>query len=173
MSRGALSILLAAVIPLTGCGLRDPYSQQPDKRPAAGGAQSVQTPVPEAALKPTTSATSALARYAEVWVNWSAATLAHERAALLALATGGLAQQLHQDAAQAVKKQLQEVSRSYSRGRYVGVIREADGHAIVVTYEEVAPLGGQAQGGYQVYLARTKHTTSGWRVSEWQPATDS
>ena len=114
-----------------------------------------------------------LASYAEVWVNWSAATLPHERAALLALATGRLAQQLRQDAAQAVKTQLQEVSRSYSRGRYIGVIREAGGHAIVVTYEEVAPLGGQAQGSYQVYLARTEHTTGGWRVSEWQPATDS
>ena len=84
---------------------------------------------------------------------------------MLALATGQLAQQLRQDAAQAVKTQLQEVSQSYSRGRYVGVIRRGGGRAIVVTYEEVAPLGGQAQGAYQVYLARTEHTTHGWRVT--------
>ena len=165
-------MLLAAVIPLTGCRLRDPYSQQPQKRLVAGD-RSAQAPAPLVAPKPATSGASVLARYAEVWVNWSAATLAHERAALLALATGGLAQQLHQDAAQAVKTQLQEVSRSYSRGRYVGVIPEEGGRAIVVTYEEVAPLGGQAQGSYQVYLARTEHTQHGWRVSEWQPATDS
>ena len=172
MSRRTLPLLLAAVIPLTGCGLRDPYSQQPQKRPAAG-AQSALTPVPEGALKPTTSATSVLARYADAWVNWSAATLPHERAALLALATRQLADQLRQQAAQAVKTQLQEVSRAYSRGRYVGVIRAQGGRAIVVTYEEVAPLGGQAQGAYHVYLARTEHTALGWRVSEWQPATDS
>ncbi len=126
MSRRTLPLLLAAVIALAGCGLRDPYSQQPQKRPAAGD-RSAQTPAPQGAPKPATSATSVLARYAEVWVNWSAATLAHERAALLALATGRLAQQLRQDAAQAVKTQLQEVSQSYSRGRYVGVIREAAG----------------------------------------------
>lgn len=172
MSKGTLPILLAVVIALAGCGLRDPYSQRPQKRPAASD-RSAQAPAPQVAPKPATSGASVLASYAEVWVNWSAATLPHERAALLALATGRLAQQLRQDAAQAVKTQLQEVSRSYSRGRYIGVIREADGHAIVVTYEEVAPLGGQAQGSYQVYLARTKHTTGGWRVSEWQPATDS
>jgi hypothetical protein len=173
VSRRTLPLLLAAAIPLGGCGLRDPYSQQPQKRPAAGGVQSAQTPVPERALDSTTSAASVLDSYAEAWVNWSAATLAHDRAGLLALATGRLAEQLRQDAAQAVKTQLQEVSRSYSRGRYVGVIPEQGEATIVVTYEEVAPLGGQAQGSYQVYLARTKHTTSGWRVSEWQPATDS
>lgn len=172
MSKGALSLLLAAAIPLVGCGLRDPYSQQPQKRLVAGD-RSAQAPAPQVAPKPATSGASVLARYAEVWVNWSAATLADERAALLALAAGRLAQQLRQDAAQAVKTQLQEVSRSYSRGRYVGVIPEAGARAIVVTYEEVAPLGGQAQGSYQVYLARTGHTQHGWRVTEWQPTTGS
>ena len=173
MSKRTLPMLVAPVIALAGCGLRDPYSQQPQQRPAAAGAQSAQTPVPERALKPTTSAASVLARYADAWVNWSAATLPHERAALLALATGQLADQLRQDAAQAVKTQLQEVSQAYSRGRYVGVIREQGGRAIVVTYEEAAPLGGQAQGAYHVYLARTEPTALGWSVTEWQPATDS
>ncbi len=91
----------------------------------------------------------------------------------MALATGQLADELRQDAAQAVKTQLQEVSQAYSRGRYVGVIPGQGGRAIVVTYEEVALLGGQAQGAYHVYLARTEHTALGWRVTEWQPATDS
>ena len=172
MSKRALLLLLAAVIPLAGCGLRDPYSPQPQKHPAAA-ARNALTPVPDEALKPPSSPASVLARYAEVWVNWSAATLPHERAALLALATGQLAEQLRQQAAQAVKTQLQEVSQSYSRGRYVGLITQRGEAAVVVTYEEVAPLGGQAQGGYHVYLARTEHTALGWRVTEWQPATDS
>ncbi len=129
-------------------------------------------PLGEGAPKPTDSATSVLARYAQAWVNWSAATLAHERAALLALAAGRLAEQLRQEAAQASKTQLQEVSQSYSRGRYVGVIPAGGARAIVITYEEVALLGGQAQAAYYVYLARTEHTALGWRVTEWQPATD-
>jgi hypothetical protein len=171
MSKRTLSVLVAATVALAGCGVRDPYSQQPQKHPTA--AQSAQVPVPERALRSAAAATIVLARYADAWVNWSAATLPHERAALLALATGQLAEQLRHDAAQAAKAQLQEVSQSFSRGRYVGLITGQGEAAIVVTYEEVAPLGGKAQGAYHVYLARTEHTAHGWRVTEWQPATDS
>jgi predicted small lipoprotein YifL len=173
MSKPTLPMLVVAVIALTGCGLRDPYSQYPQKRATAAGAQSAQRSVPEEPRKPTNSATSVLARYAEASVNWSATTLPRERAALLALATGQLAVQLRRDAAQATKTQLQEVSQAYSRGRYVGFIGAAGGRAIVVTYEEVAHVGGQPQGAYHVYLARTERTAHGSRVTEWQPATDS
>lgn len=172
MTKRTLPMLLAAAVGLGGCGLRDPYAQQ-QRRPVAARAQIAAAPVPEAALKPADKATSVLARFADAWVNWSAATLPHERALLLAMATGGLAEQLRQDAAQTVKTQLQEVSQAYSRGRYVGVIQRQGGLSIVVTYEDVALVGGQAQGAYHVYLARTEHTTYGWRVREWQPATDS
>jgi hypothetical protein len=164
-------MLLAATV-LGGCGLRDPYSQQPSRPTAARGEAAV-TPLPEGTLDRASSARSVLARYATTWVNWSATTLPRERAVLLALATGQLAEQLRQDAAQAVKTQLQEVSQEYSRGRYVGVIAEQRGPAIVVTYEEVAAVGGSAQGAYHVYLARTRRTAYGWRVTQWQPATDS
>jgi hypothetical protein len=162
--------LIVAGVVLAGCGLRDPYSEQ--KTTAARG-RVVQAPVPASTLATTTGAEALLARYATTWVNWSATTLVRQRAALLSLATGALADELRQDAAQAVKTQLQEVSRAYSRGSYVGVIRETAGRAIVVTYEEVATLGGAAQGAYHVYLVRTERTAQGWRVSEWQPATDS
>jgi len=169
MSKRTLPLLLAAAIALEGCGLSDPYSQHPNR----AAAQSAPTPAPGRTLTSTGSATSVLARFADAWVNWSAPTLPQERAVLLALATGQLAEQLRQDAAQTVKTELQEVSLAYSRGRYVGVIQEHDGQAVVVTFEEVAPVGGQAQGAYHVYLARTEHTTHGWRLAEWQPATDS
>ena len=117
-------------------------------------------------------ATGLLAQYASAWVNWSAPTLSHQRATLVALAAGPLAVELRQDAAQAARSRLQEVSNAYSRGRYVGLIREAAGGAVVVTYEEVAPLGGSAQTAYHVYLARTARTPNGLRVTQWQPATD-
>jgi hypothetical protein len=173
MTRRALPVFLVVGAVLTGCGLRDPYSQQAQKHTAAVRRETAQAPFPEESPTRANSATSVLARYATVWVNWSPTTLPRERAALLALATGRLADQLRQDAAQAVKTQLQEVSQSYSRGRYVGVIRAEGGRVIVVTYEEVAPVGGQPQGAYHVYLARTEHTAHGWRLTEWQPATDS
>jgi hypothetical protein len=113
-----------------------------------------------------------VARYAALWINWSATTLSRERAELLALAAGSLEEELRREAAQTAKTRLEEVSQSYSRGRYVGVIDSRNGRLVVVTYEEVAALGGQAQGSYHVYLARTENTAQGWKLSEWQPATD-
>ncbi len=171
MRKRALPILLAAGVLLTGCGLHDPYSPQPQSTTRTSLGQAAQRqPVPQESAG---SKASVIARYANVWVNWSATTLPRERTELLALAAGQLADELRRDAAQSVRNQLQEVTQAYSRGRYVGVIRQSNGRAIVVTYEEVAPVGGQAQGAYQVYLAQTEHTTKGWRLTEWQPATDS
>lgn len=170
MSTRALPLLAAVV--LAGCGVRDPYAEQPQARAWARG-EAPQASPPVATLARADGATSVLARYATSWVNWSATTLAEQRAGLLALSAGQLAQQLHEDAAQALRARLQEVSRAYSRGRYVGAISEHGGRALVVTFEEVAPLGGQAQGAYHVYLTRTARTAQGWRVMEWQPATDS
>jgi hypothetical protein len=72
-----------------------------------------------------------------------------------------------------VKNRLQEVSQAYSHGSYAGVIAQRGGRVIVVTYEQAAAAGGQAQAAYHVYLARTEHTPQGWRLTEWQPATDS
>ena len=171
MRKRTLPILLAASAILTGCGLHDPYSPQPHGVTHTSRGQVAQPPL--APQESDASATSVIARYASVWVNWGAATLPRQRTELLALASGQLAEELRRDAAQAVRNQLQEVSQAYSRGRYVGVIRQNNGRAIVLTYEEVAPVGGQAQGAYHVYLAQTEHTTNGWRLTEWQPATDS
>lgn len=174
MTRRTLPLLLAASIILTGCGLRDPYSQ-PWQKGTVGvsGAPALTRPSQQQLLPQANSTTSVIVHYTTLWVNWTAATLPRERAGLLALATGQLGDELRQEAAQAVKTRLQEVSQAYSRGGYVGVIGQHGGRVIVVTYEEVALVGGQAQGAYHVYLARTERTAQGWRLSEWQPATDS
>jgi hypothetical protein len=174
MTKRALPVLLVVSAILTGCGLSDPYSQQPHTGAATapGVAPQMRPPQPESPSG-ASSATSVIARYTTLWVNWTAATLPRERAELFALATGQLADELRNDAAQTVKNRLQEVSQAYSRGRYVGVIAQRAGRTIVVTYEEVALVGGQPQGAYHVYLARPQRTPSGWRLSEWQPATDS
>jgi len=166
-------------VALAGCGLRDPYTTttgvRTQPRSAVPGA-----PTPPAPSRQAQGATGArseqslLLRFATAWINWTAASLPAQRTALAALATGELAGQLRQDAAQALRSRLQEVTGAYSRGRYVGVIPQPDGQLVVVTYEQAAPEGGaQAQAAYHVYLARAQHTSSGWRLSEWQPAVDS
>jgi hypothetical protein len=113
-----------------------------------------------------------LAQYATEWVNWSGAALDRQRAALLTLAAGALAGELRKDAAEATRARLLQVSNAYSRGRYVGAIPQAGQAALVLTYEEVAALGGQPQAAYHVYLARTARTAQGWRVMQWQPLSD-
>jgi hypothetical protein len=171
VTRRLYCVLLSVPVVLTGCGLHDPYAQRPSQ-PVASNAATTPTQLAQPSLPAALDATVLLARYAAAWVNWSAPTLSHQRAALVALATGPLAVELRQDAARAARSRLQEVSNAYSRGRYVGLIRKAAGGAIVVTYEEVAPLGGSPQGAYHVYLARTARTRNGLRVTQWQPATD-
>jgi hypothetical protein len=174
MTRQTIPLLLVMGATLMGCGLHDPYSQKPQKGPATShGTAAQMRPSPQESLPRGSDATGIVARYATIWVNWSATTLPRERAELLALATGPLADELRREIAQAVKTQLREVSQSYSHGKYIGAIALHGGRVIVVTYEEVAPLGGQAHASYHVYLARTEHTAQGWKLNEWQPATDS
>ncbi len=160
---------LLVLVVLAGCGLRDPYAQQRSTSPANGPATPV-TPVPVRSAGST--AGQAIARFTGLWVNWRAGSLPAERRALLELAAGRLAGELRRDAAQAARTQLQEVSGAYSRGRLVGVIGQTTGQIAVVTFEQASAQGGPAQSAYHVYLARTEHTTGGWRVIEWQPVSE-
>ncbi len=111
MSRRTLPLLLATTIALAGCGAAPRGTPSSPRRPPSQVLRARRHPRRKEHSNPANSAASVLARYAEEWVNWSAATLPHERAALLALASGQLAEQLRQDAAQAVRAQLQEVGR--------------------------------------------------------------
>jgi predicted small lipoprotein YifL len=173
VSRSLLCVLLLALVTLAGCGLHDPYAQRrepPAAVPPAAAAPSVEGVVASAAEG---RATDALARFATTWVNWSGASLARQRAELLTLAAGPLRDELRTDAAEVTRARLQEVSNAYSRGRFVGAIPQAGRATIVITYEEVAALGGQAQAAYHVYLARTARTPNGLRITQWEPVTDS
>lgn len=162
-----LAVLLVSIV-LAGCGIRDPYTQPPRTRPTAPPVTAGTT----AKGRVAGSARQVIAWYAAAWVNWSAATLPSQRRVLRRLATGQLAVQLRRDAAQALRTRLEEVSGAYSRGRLVGVIAQAGGRSVVVTFEQAASQGGPAQSAYHVYLARTRHTTHGWKVIEWQPASE-
>jgi len=166
MTKRAALLVVPLALGLAGCGLSDPYSQT--------ASEFTSRPPAVAMPGPATSDTQAavIARFAAAWVNWTYATLATERRALIMLAAGGLAAELRQEAERTAATRLIEVSGAYSRGRYVGTITAASGLTVVVTYEEAAPEGGQPQAAYQVYLARVTRTTSGWRITQWQPAID-
>lgn len=165
--RKALSTLVVVMaVLLAGCGISDPYTPSPPATPLAPA------PRTDANAGAAGSSRGAVERFTRAWVNWAAGTLPAERRVLAALATGRLAGELRRDAAQALRTALEQDSGAYSHGRLIGVIREGGGRLVLVTYEVSAPAGGAAQGGYHVYLARTRHTTHGWRVSEWQPASD-
>ncbi len=164
----AFAVLFTGIL-LSGCGIRDPYAQPAGTVPTRPPSQ-VNNPVGGPAAG--SSAGQAIAAFTALWVNWSAATLSSERRALLGLAAGQLAKELRRDAAQAARTQLQEASGAYSRGRLVGVIHQAAGPMAVVAFEQASAQGGPGQSAYHVYLARTQHTTEGWRVIEWQPASE-
>jgi predicted small lipoprotein YifL len=170
MRRPTLTLAaLLAVVLLAGCGLRDPYAQPASTEPTTPPATTRAATEGRSAGR---SAGQALALFTALWVNWSAGILPAERRALLGLAWGQLAGELRRDAAQAARAQLQELSGAYSRGRLIGVIHQATGQIAVVTFEQASAQGGPPQSAYHVYLARTEHTTGGWRVVEWQPASE-
>jgi hypothetical protein len=176
MSRRTRTRLAAVLvsIALAGCGIQDPYETRTSSAaPAASGSAPHAARAQAAQLPAAQSAGQVIARFTGAWVNWTAADLAAQRRELLALAAGQLARELRREAAQAVRVQLQQVSGAYSRGRLIGVIPRAAGRAIVVTYEQAAPQGGTAQSAYYVYIARAQRTSQGWRLIEWQPASDS
>lgn len=160
--------LLAAVALLAGCGISDPYAQPP----AAALAHSPARVSPAGAPAREKGARGVLARYTALWVNWSAGMLSADRRALLGFATGPLAGELRREQQEATRNQLQQVSGAYNHGRLVGVIEQVGGQLVVLTFEQAAPLGGQPQDAYEVYIARVIRTAHGWRVSEWQPASE-
>jgi len=163
-----LPLLTVVALVLGGCGISDPYTQSP---PATTPALLAPTPTASDS-QPSGSSRQVLERFTWAWVNWSAGTLSTQRHLLSELAVGRLAGELQRDAAQALRTQLEQASGAYSHGHLIGVISEGNGRLVLVTYEVSAPAGGAAQAGYHVYLARTQHTTRGWKVSEWQPASD-
>jgi hypothetical protein len=166
VTRRALPIALALSVVLAGCGLSDPYSP-PATKPTLPHARG-----PALVTPARTTAQSVLAQFAMAWGTWTYATLPQDREQLLSLASGRLATELREAAAQAVRTRLLEVSGAYSHARFVGDLTQDGGQTVVVTYEEVAPYGGHPQASYQVYLARTEYTAKGWRLIEWRPAID-
>lgn len=177
---GATILATALVLVLTGCGIHDPYtSTQPTSSTASNQNASVpdddgpsppQVTAPPRGAAPTPQA--ALARYAAMYVNWTAGTLAADERQLASLSTG-------QARAQALAE---GAHPSPTVGRYAvsnagSVVAIAEGRGTergrwaVVTVEQT-----NGYGPYQG-LPATSHVTwatvarvaGGWVVSGWYP----
>ena len=198
--RHAPSILLAAsaAVALAGCGLTDPYTtKQPSKSvpnstttsttkstvatdadpaPERGGtipasARATQSKLAPSAGEP--SPESALERYARLYVNWSAPTVAADQRELAAISVDQARAQALQAAASYAQDQTLQRSGVANSGHVVAVASSitTPGQWVIVTSEQTTGKGDYAglPPTLHVTYAQVTRASSGWVVSEWAP----
>jgi hypothetical protein len=177
---GAAILATALVLVLTGCGIHDPYTTT-QYTPSTASNQRAKVPDDDGPPPPhptatargaTPSAESALARYAALYVNWTAGTLAANERRLASLSTG---QARAQALAEGVHPSPTVARYAVSNSGSVVAIAEGRGTErgrwAVVTVEQT-----NGHGPYQG-LPATSHVTWatvarvgwGWVVSGWYP----
>jgi hypothetical protein len=184
MRAGRLSALgAAATIALSGCGVTNPYHATARSRPPvsvapgappdgdADGPPRPRWPVAVAGATPE----GALARYAEIYLNWDAGdVVAHQRElAAISLGEARGQAQLAAAHARAAHRQLEQTQITNS-GQPIAIAHgsgPAAGQWVIVTSETT-----RGQGAYQglpatlhIIYARVTHTPQGWVVVGWQP----
>jgi hypothetical protein len=197
--RHAFPVLLAvsAAVALAGCGLTDPYTA---KQPSSSVSNSTPTstttstvtnadPAPErggtipAGARATQSrlATgagelspqSALERYARLYVNWSAPTVAVDQRELAAISIDQAHAQALQAAARYAQDQTLKQSGVANSGHVVAITSSTTtpGQWVLVTSEQTTGRGDYAglPPTLHVTYAQVIHASSGWVVSEWAP----
>jgi hypothetical protein len=188
------SLLLSALgtAALAGCGMPDPYSaKQPtptatntstsavtnaDPAPERGGtipadARSAQSHVAAAAAARTPQA--ALERYARLYVNWSAHTVAANQRQLASLSIGQARAQALQAGASYARDQTLAHSGVANSGNLVAITPSltTSGLWVLVTSEQTTGSGDYAglPPTLHVIYAGLTRTPSGWLVSQWAP----
>jgi hypothetical protein len=198
--RHAPSILLAvsAAVALAGCGLTDPYtSTQPsssvpnstststmpsaattnaDPAPERGGTIPVGVGAAQRRLATGAgelSPQSALERYARLYVNWSAPTVAVDQRRLAAISVDQARAQALQAAARYAQDETLKQSGVANSGHVVAITSSltTPGRWVLVTSEQTTGRGDYAglPPTLHVTYAQVTHTSSGWIVSEWAP----
>jgi hypothetical protein len=188
-ARAAAALLAAAG--LAGCSLALPYSPQPtqpratsapdapDPAPERGGTipaadQAAQLALAAAAAQPTPQA--AVARYAQLAVNWTWRDLAAVERHLAALSLGPARAQALQAAAHAAADTTLRQQRVRNSGRAVAIApgqAQAAGRWVIVTRERTTGQGAYAglPPTLHVSYAQLTHTRRGFVVSQWQAQT--
>jgi hypothetical protein len=197
--RHASPVLLAvsAAVALAGCGLTDPYTA---KQPPSSVPNSTSSTTPSAATtnadpaperggtipagnramqrQPATGASepspqSALERYARLYVNWSARTVAADQRELAAISVDQARAQALQAAATYARDQTLQQSGVANTGHLVAITSSitTPGQWVLLTSEQTTGKGDYAglPPTLHVTYARVTHASSGWVVSEWAP----
>jgi hypothetical protein len=180
---------------LTGCGIRDPYTNtttptaargippatstvtNADPAPERGGtipqaARAAQSQLAASAGAPTPRA--ALERYASRYVNWTAQTVTGVQGQLAAISLGQARAQALQAAASYARDGALNASRVANHGSVISIARGYGTAAtwwVIVTQEQTtgtADYAGLPATDHVTY-AQLQHTGSGWIVSQWSP----
>ena len=191
-------IALLAVL-LTGCGIRDPYTNttaasststaarstapaastvtNADPAPERGGtipqaARAAQSQLAASAGAPTPQA--ALERYASRYVNWTAQTVMSVQRQLAAISLGQARAQALQAAASYAHDRALNASRVANHGSVISIARGHGAAAawwVIVTQEQTTGTGDYTglPATDHVTYAQLQHTRSGWIVSQWSP----
>ncbi len=198
--RLAAAVLSAGT--LAGCGITNPYATTNNAPPArtqpaatsTAAATSVTNadPIPErhGTISPTATRAGkalaaaagqptprlALARYARIYTNWTASTVARTQRRLAALSLGSARAQALQAAASYEHDTTLQRSHVANTGRVISVARgqgAAAGQWVIVTSEKTTGNGDYQGLPAQLHVtyAQLTHTPSGWVVSEWEPRT--
>jgi hypothetical protein len=169
---------VAIVLGLNGCS--DPYAAKP--RGAGTGASSVQNvgepPVPAprqdgagGVFDPQATPQAAIARFAQVYANWSYRSLARDQALLASMSVGAARLAERQAAASSRADGTLARARISNRGSVLSVSADlaSRGWWVVVTREQTFG-GGEYEGlaaSDHVMLAQVAHVGAGWAVSQW------
>ena len=198
--RRAASVLVAAsaAVALAGCGLSDPYTAKhpsksapnstststtnattttnADPAPERGGtipagARATQRRAASGEGRPTPR--SALERYAGLYVNWSAPTVAADQRELAAISLDQARAQALQAAASYAHDQTLKQSGVANSGHVVAITSSltTPGQWVLLTSEQTTGRGDYAglPPTLHVTYAQVTHTSTGWVVSEWAP----
>jgi hypothetical protein len=190
-----LSAAFAIAAALTGCGITDPYTARHPAPATTASTTPTATaltdadPAPErggtipagasAAQRRTTAGAgqdtpqAALVRYARLYVNWTASTIASVQSELATISIDQARAEALQAAASYAHDQTLTESGVANSGHLVALTSNltAPGQWVLVTTEQTTGKGDYAglPATLHVTYAQVAHTASGWVISEWSP----
>lgn len=203
MRRVRLPVAALLAVLIAGCGFSNPYQSSTRRPPAAsttptatstssttaadgadppserGGtipksAQAAQATLAAGATAATPQA--ALERYANLYINWQAATVAAHQRQLASISLSQARAQALQAAASAARDPQLTHSQVANHGQLIAITPGAGAATadwVLVTGEHTTGQGnyGGLPPTLHVTYAQVTHTPSGWVVSQWSPQT--
>jgi hypothetical protein len=169
--RTVAAVLTALALMVAGCGLEDPYANQPEDATEETASTTTEAPQPPEAApgREPAGRRDALERFAQTWMTWSFETLADTRKRLAALAGEALRERMLRYASDAEDDLALRTANSSNGGSVEGVLLRRGAPALVVTRETTRFGDGGEQSGYFVYEADAEQIDGTWKVVEWRP----